>query len=59
MSQGFFQQILINPKETTLLSIPGYGQFTYNRSPQGLNSSPVYFQRLLDFVLKQTAAMPL
>ena len=53
LSQGFFQQTLIDPKETTSFSIPGYGQFTYNRSPQGLNSSPAYFQRLLDFVLKQ------
>ena len=40
-------------EETTSFSIPGYGQFTYNRSPQGLNSSPAYFQRLLDYVLKQ------
>ena len=53
LSQGFFQQTLIDPKETTAFSIPGYGQFTYNRSPQGLNSSPAYFQRLLDFVLKE------
>ena len=53
LSQGFLQQTLIDPKETTAFSIPGYGQFTYNRSPQGLNSSPAYFQRLLDFVLKQ------
>ena len=53
LSQGFFQQTLIDPKETTSFSIPGYGQFTYNCSPQGLNSSPAYFQRLLDFVLKQ------
>ena len=50
LSQG---QTLFDPKETTASSIPGYGQFTYNRSPQGLNSSPAYFQRLLDFVLKQ------
>ena len=27
------------------------GQYTYCRSPQGLNSSPAYFQRLLDYVL--------
>ena len=53
LSRGFFQQTLIDPKETTSFSIPGYGQFTYNRSPQGLNSSPAYFQRLLDFVLKE------
>lgn len=53
LSQGFFQQTLIDPKETTSFSIPGYGQFSYNRSPQGLNSSPAYFQHLLDHVLKQ------
>ena len=53
LSQGFFQQTLVDPKETTSFSIPGYGQFTYNRSPQRLNSSPAYFQRLLDHVLKQ------
>ena len=51
LSQGFFQQTLIDPKETTSFSIPGYGQLNYNRSPQGLNSSPTYFQRLLDYVL--------
>ena len=52
LSQGFFQQSLINPQEATSFSIPGYGQFTYCRSPQGLNSSPAYFQRLLDHVLR-------
>ena len=52
LSQGFFQQELIDPLEATNFSIPGYGQFTYNRSPQDLNSSPAYFQRLVDFVVK-------
>ena len=28
LSQGFFQQSLIDPQETTSFSIPGYGQFT-------------------------------
>ena len=51
LSQGFFQQALIEPQESTRFSIPGVGQYTYCRSPQGLNSSPAYFQRLLDFVL--------
>ena len=51
LSQGFFQQALIDPQESTSFSIPGIGQYTYCRSPQGLNSSPAYFQRLLDFVL--------
>ena len=52
LSQGFFQQELVDPLEATSFSIPGYGQFTYNRSPQGLNSSPAYFQWLVDFVVK-------
>ena len=39
LSQRFFQQALIDPKETTSFRIPGYGQFTYNWSPQGLTSS--------------------
>ena len=46
LSQGVFQQTLIDPRETTSFRIPGYGQFTYNNSPQGLNSSPAYFQQL-------------
>ena len=52
LSQGFFQQHLIDPHEATLFSIPGLGQFSYCRSPQGMNSSPAYFQHLLDFVLQ-------
>ena len=48
LSQGFFQQHLIDPLEATSFSLPGFGQYTYCRSPQGLNSSPAYFQRLLD-----------
>ena len=50
LSQGFFQQHLIDPQEATSFSIAGVGQYTYCRSHQGLNSSPAYFQRLLDFV---------
>ena len=55
LSQGFFQQHLINPQEATSFSIPGVGQYTYCRSPQGLNSSPAYLQRLLDHVLSGIA----
>ena len=47
ISQGFFQQHLIDPHEATAFSIPGVGQYAYVRSPQGMNSSPAYFQRLL------------
>ena len=52
LSQGFFQQHLVDPHEATAFSIPGVGQYSYCRSPQGMNSSPAYFQRLLDFVLE-------
>ena len=52
LSQGFFQQHLIDPHEATSFIIPGLGQFSYCRSPQGMNISPAYFQRLLDFVLQ-------
>lgn len=50
--QGFFQQHLIDPPEATAFIIPGIGQFSYSRSPQGMNLSPTYFQRILDFVLE-------
>ena len=53
LSQGFFQQQLIDPHEATAFLIPGIRQYTYCRSPQGMNSSPAYFQRLLDFVLRE------
>ena len=52
LSQGFFQQQLIDPAESTSFCIPGVGQYTYCRSPQGLNSSPAYFQRLRGFVVQ-------
>lgn len=52
LSQGFFQQLLIDPHKATSFSIPGLGQFSYCRSPQGMNSSPAYFQWLLNFVLQ-------
>ena len=55
LSQGFFQQHLIDPQEATSFGIPGVGQYTYCRSPQGLNSSPAYLQRLLDYVLNSLA----
>ena len=51
----FFQQHLIDPQEATNFGIPGVGQYTYCRSLQGLNSSPAYFQRLLDYVLNGIA----
>ena len=52
LSQGLFQQHLIEPQEATAFSILGVGQFSYCRSPQGMNLSPAYIQRLLGFVLQ-------
>ena len=52
LSQGFFQQHLIDPQEATAFSIPGVGQFSYCRFPQGMNSTPAFFQQLLDFILQ-------
>ena len=52
LSPGFFQQHLVDPHEANSFSIPGLGQFSYCRSPQGMNSLPAYFQRLLDLVLQ-------
>ena len=52
LSQGFFQQHLIDPHEATAFSIPCVRQYAYVRSPQGRKSSLAYFQWLLDFVLK-------
>ena len=51
LSQGFFQQHLLDPHQATAFFIEGVGQYSYVRSPQGMNSSPSYFQRLLDYVL--------
>ena len=51
LSQGFFQQHLLDPHQATAFSIPGVGQYSYVQSPQGMNSSPAYFQRLLDFLM--------
>ena len=51
LSQVFFQQNLLDPHQATAFSIPGMGQCSYVRSPQGMNSNPAYFQRLLDYAL--------
>ncbi len=52
LSSGYMCQKLIDPHESTAFGVPGKGHYTYNRSPQGLASSPAYFQRLLDFVIR-------
>lgn len=49
LSQGFFQQ---HPNKTTTFSISGIGWYVYIIYPQGMNSSPACYQRMLDFVLK-------
>ena len=51
LSQGFFQQHLLDPHQATAFSIPGFRQYSYVGSPQGMISSPAYFQQLLDYVL--------
>ena len=52
LSQGFFQQHLEDPQGSNSFSIPGVGQYTYTHSHQGLNSSPAFFQQMLDYVLQ-------
>ncbi len=52
LSQGYFQQKVIDPHGATAFSVPGKGLFEYIKSPMGINSSPAYFQRLLDFVCR-------
>ena len=50
LSQGLFQQSLIDPQESTSFSIPGVGQYTYCRSPKALTAHLRTFNDL-DFVL--------
>ena len=52
LSQGYFNQQVIDPHGATAFSVPGKGLFEYTKSPMGINSSPAYFQRLLDFVVR-------
>ena len=57
LSQGYFNQKVIDPQGASAFSVPGLGLFEYTRSPMGINSSPAFFQRLLDFItmgLKRT-----
>ena len=50
LSQGYFNQQLKDPHGVSAFSVPGKGHFEYVKSPMGLNSSPAFFQRLLDHV---------
>ena len=52
LSQGYFNQKVIDKHGATAFSVPGLGTFEYLRSPMGINSSPAYFQRLMEFVIK-------
>ena len=52
MSQGYFNQELVDPHGASAFTVPGRGKFEYTRSSMGLNSSPAAFQRLMDFVIK-------
>ena len=50
LSQGYFNQQCIDKHGATAFSLPGKGHFEYVKSPMGINSSPAFFQRLLDFI---------
>ena len=50
LSQGYFNQKCVDPMGATAFSLPSVGHFEYVKSPMGINSSPAFFQRLLDFI---------
>ena len=50
LSQGYFNQRCSDPFGATAFSLPGKGHFEYVKSPMGINSSPAFFQRLLDYI---------
>ena len=50
LSQGYFNQRVVDEFGCTAFSLPSVGHFEYVRSPMGINSSPAFFQRLLDFI---------
>ena len=52
LSQGYFNQQCIDPEGASAFSVPGMGHFEYVKSPMGINSSPAYFQRLLDYITR-------
>ena len=52
LSQGYFNQECIDPHGATAFTVPGRGTYEYLRSPMGTKSSPSYFQRLMEFVLR-------
>jgi len=52
LSSGFWNQILTEKsKGVTAFGVQGKGHYEYNRTPQGLASSPAAFQRLLDYII--------
>jgi hypothetical protein len=52
LSQGYFNQRLIDQEGVTAFSVPGRGTFEYRKSPMGINSSPSYFQSMMEYVLR-------
>ena len=51
LSNGFFNQMLDpDSQDYTAFSVPGLGQFCYQRSAQGLVNSSASFQRMLDYI---------
>jgi len=52
LSSGFWNQVLTeDSKGVTAFGVQGKGHYEYNRTPQGLASSPAAFQRLLDYII--------
>jgi len=52
LSSGFWNQLLTeDSKHITAFGVQGKGHYEYNRTPQGLASSPPAFQRLLDYII--------
>jgi hypothetical protein len=53
LSSGFWNQELTpSSKQYTAFGVPELGNFEYNRSPQGLCTSPGNFQRLMNYVIQ-------
>ena len=52
LSQGYFNQKCKDEQGATAFSLPSVGHFEYVKSPMGINSSPAFFQRLLDYITR-------
>jgi len=53
LSSGYWNvEIAEKDRHKTAFSVPGIGNFEYNRLPMGIASSAVYFQKLMSMVLQ-------